>query len=108
MLAIVATSVARPRRSGGARSTSVAVAVPVKTPADSPEMTRPTSSGASALAAKKATALSADSETAASSTGRRPIWSESRPNRSSDAITPAAYVAKITVIISSEKPNRSR
>jgi hypothetical protein len=42
MFAVVATRVARARRSGAARSTSAAVAVPVKMPADSPERTRPT------------------------------------------------------------------
>ena len=49
MFAPVATSVPRPGRSGGAKSTSVAVAVPVKIPADRPERTRPISSGAEPL-----------------------------------------------------------
>lgn len=57
------------------------------------------------MAVKKHTALSAESRSPGSNTRRRPTWSESLPNRSSDAITPAAYVAKITVIISSENPN---
>jgi hypothetical protein len=86
----------------------VAVAVPVKMPADNPERTRPTSSSGSPLAVRKHTALSAESTSPGSNTRRRPIWSDSLPNSTSDAITPAAYTAKITVTISSENPNCSR
>jgi hypothetical protein len=108
MFAIVATSVALPHRSGAAKSMSVAVAVPVKIPADRPERTRATSSSARSWANRNATALSAERTSPGSSTHRRPTWSERRPKRSREAITPTAYVAKITVIISSENPNCSR
>ena len=90
MFASVATSVARPRRSGGARSTRVAVAVPVKMPAESPERMRPTSSSGRPLAVKKQTALRADSPRPGSSSRLRPTSSDRRPKRSSAAITPAA------------------
>jgi len=72
MFAIVATSVARPRCPGGARSTSVAAAVPVKIPAESPDSTRPSSRNPSALASRNATALSAEKPSPINSTGRRP------------------------------------
>src|SRR5882757_3727118 len=108
MFATVATNVARARRLGGVRSTRVAVAVPVKMPADSPDRTRPAISRGSPSAIKKVTALSAANASPASSSGRRPSWSDSRPNKNSDALTPAAYVAKITVIVSSDNPKRCR
>jgi hypothetical protein len=44
MLAIVATAGARVRQLGGAASITAAVAVPVNSPADNPDSTRPTNS----------------------------------------------------------------
>jgi hypothetical protein len=92
ILAMGATSVARPRRSGGARSTRVAVAVPVKTPAERPERIRPTSSKGRPSVVKKHTALSADRPSPGSSSRLRLSSSDRRRKKSSAAITPAAYV----------------
>jgi hypothetical protein len=89
MFASVATSVARPALCDGATSTSVAVAVPVRVPADRPDRIRPRSSGARPPATRKTTALTADSASPSSSTARRPISSDSPPS-SSAQITPAA------------------
>jgi hypothetical protein len=103
----VATSVAQPRRSGGASSTTATEAVPVKTPADSPETTRPISRAGSDKRLppmRKVTALAAESAKPASSMGRRPTRSDQLPTSTRAAITPVAYTAKITVTISSEKP----
>ena len=105
MLTAAASRPARARPPSGARSTTVAVAVPVKIPAETPDSTRPTNSHASAPGSRKATADSADSPSPTSSMGRRPIWSDQWPNSSSPADTPTAYTAKTTVVTSSPKPN---
>ena len=106
-LATVATAAARFRQCGGAASMTAAVAVPVKMPADSPDNTRPTSSVGTESAARNTTALARANAVPASSIGRRPIASDQRPNASSANSTPPAYVAKITVVVSTAKCMRS-
>ena len=73
MFATAATSVARLRRSTGARSTRVAVAVPVKMPAENPETIRPARSRGRPSATRKTHALRAENPRAGSSMRRRPI-----------------------------------
>ena len=72
---------------------TAAVAVPVKTPADSPDSTRPTSSIGTESATRKTAALASANTTPASSTGRRPMASDQRPKASSANSTAPAYVA---------------
>lgn len=105
MLAAVAISVADPDHRRGASSTTAAVAVPVNRPADSPDSTRPAKSSGSPRSKRNDTALSADSTSPASRTGRRPTESDNWPSRSSATMTPTAYTAKITVTMNEEKPN---
>ncbi|SHW35061.1 Uncharacterised protein [Mycobacteroides abscessus subsp. abscessus] len=90
MLAIVAPAAACSRRFSGTDSTTAAVAVPVKMPADSPESSRPTSSSGTLSALRKTTALAMAATAPAISTGRRPTASDQRPNSSSAASTPMA------------------
>ena len=90
MFAAVATSEARRPAEAGISSVSVAVAVPVISPADSPDRTRPTSSTPTSGARMNATVLSALTPRAAASTGLRPAWSEDRPASSKAASTAAA------------------
>ncbi len=73
-----------------ARSTSVAVAAAVASPAEKPDTSRAASSTPSPPASKNSTDDKADKTTQASSTGRRPSTSESRPANSSAVITPTA------------------
>ena len=77
VLTAVATSVARERRSGAARSSSAAVAVPVKMPADRPDTNRPTNSTPSPCASRNTIELAALRPKPGSRTWRRPYWSES-------------------------------
>ncbi len=72
MLTMAARSVARARRSGGASSTSAAVAVPVKIPADSPESTRPRNSSGRPWASRNTIELAAATMIPGSSSARRP------------------------------------
>jgi hypothetical protein len=88
MFAAVATSEAR--RPGRASSVSVAVAVPVISPADSPDRIRPTISTPTSGATMNTTVLSALAPSAAASTGFRPAWSEECPASSRVAMTAAA------------------
>ena len=89
-LAIVAATAARSRCAGGTASTTAAVAVPVKMPADKPESRRPISSSGMSSANRNTTALTSANAAPASSTGRRPIASDQRPNTSSALSTPMA------------------
>ena len=87
-----------------ARSTSAAVAVPVKIPAEIPDSTRPVKSSSRwSCVTRKTTALSMEATSPGNSARRRPISSDTRPKSSRAASTPTAYAAKITVIISVEK-----
>lgn len=104
MLTAAAITLALPRRCAGNRSISVAVAVPVNTPADRPDSTRPASSIATLPANTNTAELAADSASPNNRTGRRPSWSDSPPKSNKPAITPTAYVAKMTVTISPPKP----
>ena len=90
MLAVVETSDARRPEPGRAVSVSAAVAVPVISPADRPESTRPRNSQPTFGARMNVTALTMLSPIAAASTGRRPTWSDERPATSSAASTPTA------------------
>jgi hypothetical protein len=90
MFAAVAASEARRPLEAGTSSVSAAVAVPVISPADSPDRTRPTRSTPSSGARMNATVLSALAPRAAASTALRPAWSEDRPASSKVARTAAA------------------
>jgi hypothetical protein len=90
MFAAVATSEARRLAAAGISSVSVAVAVPVIRPADSPDKIRPANSTPTSGARINATVLSALLPRAAASTGLRPAWSEARPVSSKVARTAAA------------------
>ena len=92
-VATVAIAAARVRHDSGAASMTAAVAVPVKTPADSPDKTRATSNRDTESATGKPLALASANTTPASSTGRLPIASDHLPNASSANSTPPAYVA---------------
>jgi hypothetical protein len=84
-------------------SVSAAVAVPVISPADRPESTRPTNSQPTFGARMNVTALTMLRQIAAASTGRRPTWSDERPANSSAVSTATAYEAKISVMRLVEK-----
>ena len=90
MLAAVATSDARRWAPAGASSVSVAVAVPVISPADSPDTIRAAISAPTSGARMNTTVLSALAPSATASTGLRPAWSEERPASNRVAITAAA------------------
>jgi hypothetical protein len=66
------------------------VAVPVVSPADSPDSTRAGKSHPTLGARMNTTVLSRLKPTAAASTGRRPTSSEDRPAKSSATSTPTA------------------
>ncbi len=72
MLIAAASSPARSRPDSGATSTMLAVAVPVKIPADNPDSRRPASSQATSLPIRKAPADRADSTSPPMSSGLRP------------------------------------
>lgn len=93
MLATVATAAARERQLGGAASMAAAVPVPVKTPADRPDSTRPTSSTATESATRNTSAPAIANPTPANSMGRRPTASDHRPKAISATSTPPAYAA---------------
>ena len=107
MLATVAIAAERPRQLGGAASITATVAVPVATPADNPDSTRPTSRSSTPVAARNAMALPIANAVARNNIGRRPTASDQRPNTSSAASTPPAYVANTTVVVRTEKCIRS-
>ena len=90
IFAAVATSDARRLARAGTSSVSAAVAVPVISPADSPDRIRPANSAPTSGAKMNTIVLSALLARATASTGLRPAWSEDRPASSSVARTAAA------------------
>ena len=88
MLAAVATREARRLAEAGISSVSVAVAVPVIRPAESPDRIRPATSTPTLGARTNTTVLSALLARATASTGLRPAWSEDRP--ASNSVTRTA------------------
>ena len=78
------------RAEAGISSVSVAVAVPVMRPADTPETIRAAISAPTSGARMNTTVLSALAPRAAASTGLRPAWSEDRPASSRVTRTVAA------------------
>jgi len=90
MFTAVAVSDARRLAEAGTSSVSVAVAVPVIRPADSPDKIRPMMSAPTLGARMNTTVLSALAPRAAASTGLRPAWSEVRPASSKVTRTAAA------------------
>jgi hypothetical protein len=92
---------------GGAASITATVAVPVATPADDPDSTRPSNRSSTPVAPRNAIALPIANTVARNNIGRRPIVSDQRPNTSSAASTPPAYVANTTVAVRTEKGIRS-
>ncbi len=107
MFAAVATSDARRPAEAGTSSVSAAVAVPVMSPADSPDTIRPARSTPTSGARMNTTVLSALAPRARASTGLRPAWSEDRPASSRAVSTPAAYTAKISVTMAAAKCHRA-
>ena len=57
------------------------------------------------VAVAKIHMVAAWASSAPSSTGRRPMWSESEPTTSSAASTAIAYAPKTTVVVIAEKPH---
>src|SRR5260370_33885272 len=98
MLAVVETSDARRPEPGRAVSVSAAVAVHVTGPADRPESARPANSQPTLGARMKVAALAMLSPIAAASTGRRPAWSDVRPEAATAESSPPAHLAKLRVI----------
>jgi hypothetical protein len=90
MFAAVATSDARRLAEAGISSVSVAVAVPVIRPADSPDTIRAAMSAPTSGARMNTTVLSALAARATAMTGLRPAWSEDRPASSKVVSTAAA------------------
>ena len=90
MFAAVATRDARRLAEAGTSSASAAVAVPVISPAETPDRIRPTNSTPTSGARMNATVLSALAPSATASTGLRPAWSEDRPASSRVASTATA------------------
>jgi len=90
MFAAVATRDARRLAEAGTSSVRAAVAVPVISPADSPDRIRPAISTPTLGARMNTTVLSALAPRATASTGLRPAWSEDRPASSSAARTATA------------------
>lgn len=81
----------RPRaQAGGASSSTAAVPAPLSSPAEKPDSRRPANSSGRPFWNRKHTALSRDSPSAVSSTGRLPRTSEKSPATSRAAITPIA------------------
>ncbi len=70
------------RRGGATDSTTAAVAVPVKMPADRPDSSRPISSSGTLSANRNTVALASAKPSPASNIGRRPIASDQPPERS--------------------------
>ena len=87
---MAASRPARARPVGGARSTIVAVATPVNTPADTPDSSRPANSAGRLSGIRNTRELAAATPSPGSSTALRPTWSDNRPTSSSAASTPTA------------------
>ncbi len=105
MFTAAASRLYRCWRPSGASSTRVAVAVPVKIPAESPDSTRPTKRLGTSPGMRNTALEIAARRRPGRRTARRPIWSESRPKSSSAAATPTAYAAKISVTITPPNPS---
>jgi len=82
---------------------TAAVAVPVATPADNPDSTRPSSRSPTPVATRNTAALLTANTVASNNIGRRPTASDQRPNASSETNTPPTNVANTTVVVRSEK-----
>ncbi len=89
-MAVVETSDARRPEPGRPVSGSAAVALPVISPADRPDSSRPRNSQPTPGAIMNVTALAMLSPIPAANTGRRPTWSDELPVASSAARTPTA------------------
>jgi hypothetical protein len=74
-------------------------------PVATPCTTRAVSSTATFPATRNSSRATASRVTAAASTGRRPMWSESAPNTSSELSSPKTNIAKISVSVAAEKPH---
>ena len=91
------------------RSTSSRPApiAPSAAPVARPWTTRAISSSGTPPATANMTSEAACTASAASSTGRRPTWSESLPRVSRDASTATAYTPNTTVVVIGVKPQRA-
>ena len=90
MFAAGATSDTRRPAEAGASSVSVAVAVPVTRPADTPDTILAAMSAPTSGARMNTIVLTALAPRATASTGLRPAWSEDLPASSNVVITAAA------------------
>ena len=68
---------------------------------------RAMSSSGTPLAVVNTSSAAACTVIAASSTGRRPMWSESLPRVSSEASTATAYTPNTMVVVIGVKPQRA-
>ena len=90
MLTMAASRPARARPVGGARSTIVAVATPVNTPADTPDSSRPANSAGRLSGIRNTRELAAAMPSPGSSTALRPTWSDNRPDQQQRGEHPTA------------------
>ncbi len=67
-----------------------AVATPVKTPADTPDSSRPANRAGRLCGIRNTSELAAATASPGNSTALRPSWSDRRPTTSSAASTPTA------------------
>ena len=74
-------------------------------PVDRPCTIRAIISSGTPSARTKTSMAAAWTAIAASSTGRRPMWSDSRPTTSSAASTASAYTRNTIVVVIGEKPH---
>ena len=74
-------------------------------PVDRPCTIRAIISSGTPSARTKTSMAAAWTAIAASSTGRRPMWSDSRPTTSSAASTASAYTPNTIVVVIGEKPH---
>jgi hypothetical protein len=89
------------------RSSMPAPMAPAAAPVDRPCTIRATSSCGTPCAVANTTMVATWIASAASSTGRRPTWSDSRPTISSAVSTASAYTPNTTVVVMGEKCQRA-
>ncbi len=100
------TALANVPRSRSTSSRPAPIA-PSAAPVPSPCTTRAISRAGTPLAVANTSSEATCMVIAASSTGRRPTWSESLPRVSSEASTATAYTPNTTVVVIGVKPQRA-
>ncbi len=101
-----ATALAKVPRSRSTSSRPAPIA-PSAAPVARPCTTRAMSSAGTPPAVANTSSVTAWTASAASSTGRRPTWSESLPRVSRDASTATAYTPNTIVVVIGVKPQRA-